>query len=478
MAAPRTMSELLDEGLAQHQAGNLDAAWACYQNILAQDQHHADALHLSATLALQTGDAQTALEYAERTVQQAPTFADAHANLGNALSALGQFSQAIDALARAIELAPEAAHFHFNLGNVLLTTANHNAAKGAFERAVELHPNFAEAYSNLSVTLSALALFEDAECASRRALEIAPTFANAHYNLGNALREQNRFPDAIVSYKNALVHAPGHGDAHCNLGLSYMALGDAQMAARHLSAASIETHIHSLAQFYLGVVFAKSGQHDDARNAFALLDNTGPATIARLESWQYIAEHKDASTQIIEDGFALLAYAFKSAQNDGLVLEFGVRHGHSIRYLASLTKNTVHGFDSFEGLPESWDTEPAGVYATSGRLPDVPSNVSLHKGWFEDTLADFLNTHEGAIKFANIDCDIYASTVTILNQIAPRIQSGSVLVFDEYLMNPTWRDDEFKAFQEAVRQFGWQYRYLAFGTVSKQAAVMIEQVDG
>jgi hypothetical protein len=61
-----------------------------------------------------------------------------------------------------------------------------------------------------------------------------------------------------------------------------------------------------------------------------------------------------------------------SLQN-GLILEFGVRHGTSIRQLASLTpQNPIYGFDSFEGLPEDWHQESKEVYSTRGKIPKVP----------------------------------------------------------------------------------------------------------
>ena len=66
-----------------------------------------------------------------------------------------------------------------------------------------------------------------------------------------------------------------------------------------------------------------------------------------------------------------------TAVNEGMVLEFGVRSGTSIRQIAGLAGQGVHGFDSFEGLPESWHDEPKGTYTTKGVIPIVPKNVIL-----------------------------------------------------------------------------------------------------
>ena len=73
----------------------------------------------------------------------------------------------------------------------------------------------------------------------------------------------------------------------------------------------------------------------------------------------------------------------------------------------------------------------------------------------------------------NVDCDIYSSTKTIFEFLGDRIVPGTIIVFDEYLINPTWRDDEYKAFQEAVECHSWKYEYLAFNLFSKQAVVKI-----
>jgi hypothetical protein len=50
---------------------------------------------------------------------------------------------------------------------------------------------------------------------------------------------------------------------------------------------------------------------------------------------------------------------------------------------------------------------------------------------------------------------------------------GTVIVFDEYFCNPYWREDEYKAFQEAVTQYDWRYEYLSFCPFARQAAVRI-----
>lgn len=71
----------------------------------------------------------------------------------------------------------------------------------------------------------------------------------------------------------------------------------------------------------------------------------------------------------------------------------------------------------------------------------------------------------------HIDCDLYNSTKTIFDNLAPRIKSGTIIVFDEYFNYPNWQQHEYKAFQEFVEDNNIKYEYIAIGY--GQAAVKI-----
>jgi tetratricopeptide (TPR) repeat protein len=169
----------------------------------------------------------------------------------------------------------------------------------------------------------------------------------------------------------------------------------------------------------------------------------------------------------------LLTRALQEAKREGLVLEFGVRRGTSLRHIASQAGQEVHGFDSFQGLPEAWRSDQPGLLTTQNQLPPVPANAHLHPGWFEDTLPDFLNRHSGPVRLVNIDSDIYTSARTVLFALAPRLVTGSVVVFDELIGNPSWKDDEFKALCEFVAAFKVQFEIFAVSPATKQVALRI-----
>ena len=170
---------------------------------------------------------------------------------------------------------------------------------------------------------------------------------------------------------------------------------------------------------------------------------------------------------------AMLRWSLEQARNPGLLAEFGVRRGTSIRVLAAATDGIVHGFDSFAGLPEPWVKAPAGVLTTGGDLPEVPDNVTLHAGWFEDSLPPFLAAHPGPLRFANIDCDIYSSSRTVLWALAGRIRPGAILLFDELVGNRSWRQDEYRALTDYAAHFGVAWDVLAINLPSKQVCVRI-----
>jgi len=142
---------------------------------------------------------------------------------------------------------------------------------------------------------------------------------------------------------------------------------------------------------------------------------------------------------------------------EGLYLEFGVHTGSSIRQIAAVTKNTVYGFDSFEGLPEAWNGLQSGHFSNQGRLPSVQENVKLIKGWFNVSLPEFAKEHTGNVAFMHIDCDLYSSTKTVFDTFKDRFVDGTIIAFDEIFAygGDLWKHHEYKAFCEFLEETGW-----------------------
>jgi hypothetical protein len=137
------------------------------------------------------------------------------------------------------------------------------------------------------------------------------------------------------------------------------------------------------------------------------------------------------------------------------ILEFGVAEGYSFtkklyatRYLGMEHRVMVHGFDTFEGLPENRDPADRGLVKSEewiageyrGSYDDLLSycerkysNFRLHRGLFVDTL-----THELLSELQEhlpiliwIDCDYYTSTKQVFERLIPFIPTGCVVYFDD-----------------------------------------------
>lgn len=194
--------------------------------------------------------------------------------------------------------------------------------------------------------------------------------------------------------------------------------------------------------------------------------------VAGFDSVRHYLDHMSTCPPFATD-LDLLKGANDWASIDGLTLEFGVASGRTINHLASLSPETqIFGFDWFKGLPEIWRSErPKGTFA--GDVPAVRSNVSIVKGLFEETLPRFVASHSEPIRLLHVDCDLYSSTVTIFNNLAPQIVPGTIIVFDEYFNYPGWRLHEYKAFQEYIARAARRYEYLGFVPDYQQVCVKV-----
>jgi O-methyltransferase len=183
------------------------------------------------------------------------------------------------------------------------------------------------------------------------------------------------------------------------------------------------------------------------------------ARFAREENDGYIGPHGCLRT-----GASFVAWN----QIDGDYLEFGVYRGESFiaAYHALAASRREHGgavassgdragpvnpprffaFDSFEGLPEGAGPRHAdyhpGAYRCSER--EFAANVARRgvdpartitvPGFYDRTLNQTTKDRHGLRKAAlvMIDCDLYESTVPVLDFLTSLVSQGTVLVFHDW----------------------------------------------
>ncbi|MCV0425312.1 MAG: tetratricopeptide repeat protein [Roseibium sp.] len=160
----------LQEGIAAHRNGNLEAAQDAYLDVLKADPDHADGLHFLGLLHFDAGHADNAIALIRKSLEQNSANASALNNLGNILKISGQPSDALQAYAKAVELEPRHEEAWSNI-NVLLRAATHNDdLLPILTEIVRLDPDNPEAWHNYGLSLMLAGHKDEAADALERCL--------------------------------------------------------------------------------------------------------------------------------------------------------------------------------------------------------------------------------------------------------------------------------------------------------------------
>jgi tetratricopeptide (TPR) repeat protein len=227
------MPDALQTAIRQHQLGRLQEAGRMYQNILARNPNHSDALHLLGVVAHQLGQQQQAAELIGRAIALQPRIAAYHANLGEVWRTLGQLDRSIESCRTALRLQPNFAAAANNLGLALLARGELEAAAAHFRDALDMSPDFAMAYNNLANALRLQGDIPEAIRYFREAVRRDPQMAEAQSNLGQLLCERNELKEALRFCREAVRLRPNSPEALSNLGNVLRAQGQLEEAKAH-----------------------------------------------------------------------------------------------------------------------------------------------------------------------------------------------------------------------------------------------------
>jgi tetratricopeptide (TPR) repeat protein/ADP-heptose:LPS heptosyltransferase len=214
------LAALFKQGLALHQQGQLAQAQLIYQQVLAKQPQHFDALHLSGVIAAQSKSPTLAMELIGKALEINPNNAVAYYNRGNALKELKRVEEALASYDRAIALKPDYAQAYSNRGVALQELKRVEEALASHDRAIALKPDYADAYYNRGVALKELKRVEEALASYDRAIALKPDCAEAYYNCGNALQELKRVEEALASHDRAIALKPDYSEAYLNRGVA------------------------------------------------------------------------------------------------------------------------------------------------------------------------------------------------------------------------------------------------------------------
>jgi len=231
---------------------------------------------------------------------------------------------------------------------------------------------------------------------------------------------------------------------------------------------------------------AVSPDHDFASryaNFLCAAHRSFPAARTRLPRPWELTEHRSSRKPWRP---VLDAALRQSPRPDGVILEFGVFKGDSIRRLARRKPHSViHGFDSFRGFPDDARKDWSQDFSLPS-LPVVPANVTLHAGFFEDTVPPFIAQWDEApppIALVHIDCDIFSSTHTVLSALGPHLRTDDIIVFDELMNYTEFATNEFLALYLMLDRLGLDFEWAvawgkAYPLVESEGRMLDVAFDG
>ncbi len=262
------IQQLLETGLAHHQAGRLQAAEQIYRQILTNNPDQPDTLHLLGVIAHQTGEYAAAVKQIQRAIRLNGTNAAYHNNLGNAFAAQQKFNDAIACFRRVLELNPADAGAQYNLGSAFKDSGNQDEAMACYRRAIERNPEHAEAHYHLGCLLQNQGRLEEAVVHLSHAVAIRPAIALAQNQLGMCLKDLGRDEEAIACYQRALQLQPGSPETYNNLGIALADQGQLDAAiACYEKALRLKPDL-AVTHYNLGNTLKSQGKPEEAVTCF------------------------------------------------------------------------------------------------------------------------------------------------------------------------------------------------------------------
>ena len=105
-------------------------------------------------------------------------------------------------------------------------------------------------------------------------------------------------------------------------------------------------------------------------------------------------------------------------------------------------------------------------------MPDIDGGEFI-VGKFENTLPNFFSEPRALASIINFDADLYSSTICALNYSKEVIDQNTILIFDQFIINENWEQDQFRALNEFCSTNLCTYEVIAISFFSKQVAVKL-----
>jgi serine/threonine-protein kinase len=269
-----------------------------------------------------------AIEHFEEAIAKDPSYAAAHAGIGEtyALSTATGFSliarpeairRARAAAARALELDEALVEAHALVAYLKFRFEwDWTGAELEFKRALELNPGHAPSRHSYAMFLGSRGRFDEALQEMRRAQQLDPLSLVVATGIGRILHFAGRFDEAIAQYRHVIQMDPTFSRVWFDLGLTLTAMGAYDEAVQEVEKAGTLSGSQPFALMLTSIGQALGGHRDRARASIGRLEEYYRAgTIAADDLamvYAAIGESRRASQLLeraCEERAAALAYA-------------------------------------------------------------------------------------------------------------------------------------------------------------------------
>lgn len=274
------------------EAGELDAAEACYEEILKDVKDYPRALHALGVVRYRRGGIADGIDMVRKALKFKADYVDAWLNLGKMLHEQQQYLEASECYRHVIQIRPNDLTSHFLRAKLLALAGICDKAIIAYQELLLIAPEHFDGIFSLGQILLDARRFEDAEPLLQRARELSPENAAVQITLGNCALSRHDFVSAEKFYKEACRLNPESAEAHTNLGHLYSDSPKIEEAIRHCRVAVDLKPEFALGWLNLGVALNRGLQHSEAiaayRNALSLDSNLSVARSNMLMLMQYM----------------------------------------------------------------------------------------------------------------------------------------------------------------------------------------------
>ena len=199
------IADSLRFAIQEHRANRLEAAEEAYQQVLAIQPNHVEALYGLGMVAQQKGEFEQGEEFLTSALEEQTDSVKIWFALGNLYQLQEKFSSAEEAYKKAIGLRPDAASIYNNLGYTLQQKGKWKEAINSYEKALEVQPNCIEADVNLGNLLHSK---------HRLSPDKKIYYAKLNYKLGLGRTKAGDFQNAEVYFKKALELKPDYEEVN------------------------------------------------------------------------------------------------------------------------------------------------------------------------------------------------------------------------------------------------------------------------